>query len=101
MIEMLSDKILYVNAPDFVHPDTRNQFDDDQDWAKKLLNIYRNLRQMEKRKYHGDGFSSQLRQLASYYAVKYKMWIKTRLETENSKERLGSLSENAELIASG
>ena len=53
---------------------------------------------MEKRKYHGDGFSFQLRQLSSYYAVKYKMWEKHgKLHTENSHSKLGSLSEHAEI----
>ena len=57
-IEMLSDKILFAGAPDFVHPETAEELGDEQKWAHKLLNLYRNLRQLEKRKYHGDGYSS-------------------------------------------
>ena len=85
LVEMLQDKIIYQSSPDFLNQFVRDEMADELRWAKKLLSLYRNLRQLEKRKYSGDGFSLSMRQLASYYAVKFKMWDKANLSQHESQ----------------
>jgi hypothetical protein len=41
-------------------------------WAKRCYKIYRGLKYLERRKYHGGLYSKHLKGVAVFFAVKYK-----------------------------
>lgn len=71
-LEMLSEKIIFMSgSKEFLSDHKRAILEDERTWSKRLLKLYRALRQFEKRKYSGGAFSSQLRQLVCFFAVKH------------------------------
>ena len=46
---------------------------DEGRWAKKIWKMYRMLLFLEKHKVRGTNFSSKIRDIATYFAVKYRM----------------------------
>ena len=73
--EMLSLKLLFSQGNgDFLTEELREKVSDEKMWAKKLCKLYRTLRKLEDRKYHGGHFAKEIRQLTSYFAVKHMLW---------------------------
>ena len=66
-----------VTTPLFNHEEEANLIKssnfDERSWAKKMWKIYRMLTQLEKSKNGGFNFSDRLRDIATYFAVKYRM----------------------------
>ena len=42
-----------------------------------MFKLYRALKRLEKRKYNGNEFTRELRQMTSYFAVKHMIWPAT------------------------
>ena len=58
-------------SKEFLSESVREVLEDERGWSKKLLKLYKTLRKLEKRKYHGSHFSPELRQLVCFFAVKH------------------------------
>jgi len=72
---MLSLKVLfYQGSGDFLTDTLREQVQDEKVWSRKMLKLYRSMRKLEQRKYHGGRFAAEFKQLTSYFAVKHLLW---------------------------
>ena len=74
VVNMISLKLLYGEGKDLLTEELRDTVSDERNWTSKLFKLYYSMRKMEKRKYSGDGFTSEIKQIASYFAVKHMLW---------------------------
>ena len=62
MLSQLSLKVLFEQGEgEFIHEEQLDQVRDERTWSRKMLKLYRTLRKLEQRKYHGGHFSSEFR----------------------------------------
>ena len=59
---MLSLKVLFSQGSgEFLTEEIREQVKDERLWSKKMLKLYRTMRKLEERKYHGGSFAKEIR----------------------------------------
>ena len=61
VVNMLSLKLLHAEGKDLLTEDMIELVNDERSWTSKLFKLYYSMRKMEKRKYSGDGFTSEFR----------------------------------------
>ena len=72
---MLSLKVLFLQSSgDFLTDELRAEVSDEKVWSRKMLKMYRSMRKLESRKYHGAHFAAEFKQLTSYFAVKHLLF---------------------------
>ena len=73
VVNLISLKLLYGEGKDLLTDELQEVVSDERTWTSKLFKLYYNMRKMEKRKY-SDGFTSEIKQITSYFAVKHMLW---------------------------
>ena len=73
VVNLISLKLLYGEGKDLVTAELQEVVSDERAWTSKLFKLYYSMRKMEKRKY-SDGFTCEIKQIASYFAVKHMLW---------------------------
>ena len=74
VLHLLSLKLLHAENKDLLTENMKELVSDERSWTSQLFKLYYSMRKMEKRKYSGDGFTSEIRQITSYFAVKHLLW---------------------------
>ena len=100
-MSMLVEKIFFLsNAGDFLPDKVRSDLVDEPTWAKKLLRLFKTMKHFEKRKHNGGHFSARFRQLASYYAVKHKLYLTTNVidDGDAQSEKAGKTASKLDSI---
>ena len=74
-MSMLSLKVLYTHGgADSLTDELREEVRDEKVWSQKILKLYRSIRKMESRKYHGKQFAEDFRHLTSFFSLKHQLW---------------------------
>ena len=68
-IQLLSLKVLYGQEM----KEKEDEIKEERSWSKKVLKLYRTMRKLESRKYHGAHFATEFRQLTSYFSNKHEL----------------------------
>ena len=70
-IQLLSLKVLVCQE---MKDEPDEMMKEERSWTKKVLKVYRTMRKLESRKYHGAHFATEFRQLTSYFANKHEFY---------------------------
>ena len=96
VINILSLKLLHAEGKDLLTDKMSEMVTDERTWTSNLFKLYYSMRKMEKKKYSGDGFTSEIRQITSYFAVKHMLWPADKEFTvyDESTSRMSSVKKS-------